>query len=101
MTVTLGKNGPPVTNVNQLNYNYSNYETGLQTGPFNFPLEIAALQLLGALFMGNKVLLKVDSRVSAVIEQFLRLLIHAGLPATDIDLIHCQVVDTHHGGFVQ
>jgi len=38
VTVTLGKNGPPVTNVNQLNYNYSNYETGLQTGPFNFPL---------------------------------------------------------------
>ncbi|HKX56521.1 MAG TPA: aldehyde dehydrogenase family protein, partial [Xanthomonadales bacterium] len=59
-------------------------------GPFNFPLEITALQLLGALFMGNKVLLKVDSRVSAVIEQFIRLLVHAGLPATDIDLIHCR-----------
>jgi 1-pyrroline-5-carboxylate dehydrogenase len=59
-------------------------------GPFNFPLEITALQTLGALFMGNKVLLKVDSRVSAVIEQFVRLLIHAGLPATDIDLIHCR-----------
>jgi len=59
-------------------------------GPFNFPLEITALQLLGALFMGNKVLLKVDSRVSAVIEQFIRLLIHAGLRATDIDLIHCR-----------
>ena len=38
VTVTLGKNGPPVTNVNQLSFNYSNYETGLQTGPFNFPL---------------------------------------------------------------
>jgi 1-pyrroline-5-carboxylate dehydrogenase len=58
--------------------------------PFNFPLEIAALQFLGALFMGNKVLLKVDSRVSCVIEQFIRLLIHAGLPASDIDLIHCR-----------
>jgi len=30
------------------------------------------LQLLGALFMGNKVLLKVDSRVSVVMEQALR-----------------------------
>lgn len=56
--------------------------------PFNFPLEIPALQVLGALFMGNRPLAKVDSKVSAVFEQFLRLLIHAGLPATDVDLIH-------------
>jgi 1-pyrroline-5-carboxylate dehydrogenase len=56
--------------------------------PFNFPLEIPALQVMGALFMGNRPLVKVDSKVSAVFEQFLRLLIHAGLPATDIDLIH-------------
>lgn len=33
--------------------------------PFNFPLEIPVLQLLGALFMGNKPLLKVDSKVVA------------------------------------
>lgn len=58
--------------------------------PFNFPLEIPALQVMGALFMGNKPLVKVDSKVSAVFEQFLRLLIHAGLPATDVDLIHCS-----------
>jgi 1-pyrroline-5-carboxylate dehydrogenase len=58
--------------------------------PFNFPLEIPALQVTGALFMGNKPLVKVDSRVSAVFEQFLRLLIHAGLPAGDVDLIHCR-----------
>lgn len=57
--------------------------------PFNFPLEIPALQVMGALFMGNKPLVKVDSKVSAVFEQFLRLLIHAGLPAGDVDLIHC------------
>jgi 1-pyrroline-5-carboxylate dehydrogenase len=57
--------------------------------PFNFPLEIPALQVMGALFMGNKPLVKVDSRVSAVFEQFLRLLIEAGLPAGDVDLIHC------------
>jgi 1-pyrroline-5-carboxylate dehydrogenase len=58
--------------------------------PFNFPLEIPALQLMGALFMGNKPLVKVDSKVSAVFEQFLRLLIHAGLPPADADLIHCS-----------
>ena len=30
--------------------------------PFNFPLEIPALQVMGALFMGNKPLLHVDHR---------------------------------------
>ncbi|PKA57312.1 putative aldehyde dehydrogenase [Apostasia shenzhenica] len=30
--------------------------------PFNFPLEIPVLQLMGALYMGNKPLLKVDSK---------------------------------------
>lgn len=58
--------------------------------PFNFPLEIPALQLMGALFMGNRPLVKVDSKVSVVFEQFLRLLIAAGLPMTDVDLIHCS-----------
>lgn len=58
--------------------------------PFNFPLEIPALQVMGALFMGNKPLVKVDSKVSVVFEQFLRLMIHAGVPAEDIDLIHCK-----------
>jgi 1-pyrroline-5-carboxylate dehydrogenase len=58
--------------------------------PFNFPLEIPALQALGALFMGNRPLVKVDSKVSTVFEQFLRLLAHAGLPESDIDLIHCS-----------
>lgn len=70
--------------------------------PFNFPLEIPALQLMGALFMGNRPLIKVDSKVSVVIEQFLRLLIHCGLPAEDLDLIHCrgsamgELLDTAH-----
>jgi len=58
--------------------------------PFNFPLEIPALQVLGALFMGNRPLVKVDSKVSVVFEQFLRLLIEAGLPPGDVDLIHCR-----------
>lgn len=58
--------------------------------PFNFPLEIPALQFMAALFMGNRPLVKVDSKVSVVFEQFLRLLIQAGLPPTDVDLIHCS-----------
>jgi 1-pyrroline-5-carboxylate dehydrogenase len=32
--------------------------------PFNFPLEIPVLQLMGALYMGNKPVLKVDSKVT-------------------------------------
>ncbi len=58
--------------------------------PFNFPLEIPALQVMGALFMGNRPLVKADSKVSVVFEQFLRLLIHCGLSPNDIDLIHCR-----------
>lgn len=56
--------------------------------PFNFPFEIPVLQLLGALFMGNKVLLKVDSKVSIVMQEMLRLLHACGLPKTDVDFIH-------------
>jgi len=58
--------------------------------PFNFPLEIPALQSMGALFMGNRPLVKVDSKVSIVFEQFLRLLIHCGLDPNDIDYLHCR-----------
>ncbi|MEQ8205080.1 MAG: aldehyde dehydrogenase family protein [Woeseia sp.] len=58
--------------------------------PFNFPLEIPALQALGALFMGNRPLVKVDSKVSVVFEQFLRMLTYCGLSLIDIDLIHCR-----------
>jgi 1-pyrroline-5-carboxylate dehydrogenase len=58
--------------------------------PFNFPLEIPALQVMAALFMGNRPLVKVDSKVSVVFEQFLRLLHQAGLAAEDVDLIHCS-----------
>eukprot|EP00878_Enallax_costatus_P039600 GHUV01045453.1.p1 GENE.GHUV01045453.1~~GHUV01045453.1.p1 ORF type:complete len:500 (+),score=106.07 GHUV01045453.1:235-1734(+) len=56
--------------------------------PFNFPLEIPALQVMGALFMGNKPLVHVDHRVSIVIEQLFRLLHHCGMPRTDADLVH-------------
>ena len=57
--------------------------------PFNFPLEIPALQLMGSLFMGNRPLLKSATTVDVVIEQFLRMLIHCGLNPADIDMIHC------------
>lgn len=56
--------------------------------PFNFPLEIPALQLMGALYMGNKPLLHVDRRVSIVAEHFVRLLQHCGAPAADTDFLH-------------
>jgi len=58
--------------------------------PFNFPLEIPVLQLMGALFCGNKVLVKGDSRVSVLIEQFVRLMEHCGAPTTDLDYINCD-----------
>ncbi|XVF09126.1 hypothetical protein REPUB_Repub07fG0064300 [Reevesia pubescens] len=56
--------------------------------PFNFPLEIPVLQLMGALYMGNKPVLKVDSKVSIVMEQMMRLLHHCGLLAEDVDFIN-------------
>lgn len=40
--------------------------------------------------MGNKVLLKVDSKVSIVMEQTLRLLHECGLPLEDVDMINCD-----------
>jgi 1-pyrroline-5-carboxylate dehydrogenase len=40
--------------------------------------------------MGNRPLVKVDSKVSVVFEQFLRLLIHCGLPPSDLDFINCR-----------
>ena len=58
--------------------------------PFNFPLEIPALQLVGALAMGNRPLVKPETKVSVVLEQFVRLLIHAGLDPNDLDVIHCR-----------
>ena len=56
--------------------------------PFNFPLEIAALQLMGALYMGNKVVIKNAEKTSMVCEQFIRLLNHCGMPADSCDLLH-------------
>nr|TKS16104.1 putative aldehyde dehydrogenase [Populus alba] len=56
--------------------------------PFNFPLEIPVLQLMGALYMGNKPILKVDSKVCIVMEQMIRLLHHCGMPLSDVDFIN-------------
>ncbi|MDG2377066.1 MAG: aldehyde dehydrogenase family protein [Woeseiaceae bacterium] len=67
--------------------------------PFNFPLEIPALQLMGALAMGNRPLVKPETKVSVVLEQFVRLLIHAGLDPNDLDVIHCK--GTTMGQFIE
>jgi 1-pyrroline-5-carboxylate dehydrogenase len=58
--------------------------------PFNFPLEIPVLQLMGALFMGNKPLLKSSENASVVMEQYLRLLIHCGMDPNDVDFLNCK-----------
>lgn len=58
--------------------------------PFNFPLEIPVLQLMGSLFMGNKPVLKPSEQVSIVMEQFLLLLQHCGMDKTDVDFLNCR-----------
>merc|ERR1711862_969657 len=40
--------------------------------------------------MGNHVTLKAASTVSIVMEQFVRLLAHCGMPLEDVNLIHCS-----------
>merc|ERR1712032_1089134 len=39
--------------------------------------------------MGNHLTMKGASTVSIVMEQFVRMMIHCGMPATDMNLIHC------------
>jgi len=58
--------------------------------PFNFPIEIPVLQMMGALYMGNRPTIKVDSKVSVVMEQFLRMLHACGLPLEDVDMLNCD-----------
>ena len=74
-------------NQQSTSYRFPYGPTALIT-PFNFPLEIPVLQMMGSLFMGNKVLVKNCERTSVVIEQFIRLLHYNGMPLTDVDLIH-------------
>lgn len=56
--------------------------------PFNFPLEIAALQVMGAFYMGNRPTVHVDAKVSVVMEEFFRLLLACGAPPGSFDLLH-------------
>lgn len=56
--------------------------------PFNFPLEIPSMQMLGALFMGNKVVVKPNSKTTVIMEEFIRMLHYCGMPLSDCDLIH-------------
>ena len=56
--------------------------------PFNFPIEIPVLQLMGALMMGNKPTLKGASSVSVVMDQFIRMMHHIGMPKEDVDMLH-------------
>lgn len=58
--------------------------------PFNFPLEIPVLQLMGSLYMGNKPVLKPSEQVSIVMEQYLRLLHACGMPLEDVDFLNCR-----------
>lgn len=46
--------------------------------------------MMGALFMGNKVLVKPDVKTAMPLEQFIRLLHHCGLPKEDLDLIYAD-----------
>jgi len=58
--------------------------------PFNFPLEIPLLQMMGALYTGNRPTLKVDSKVSIVMQEVIKLLNYCGMPLQDVDLINCS-----------
>jgi 1-pyrroline-5-carboxylate dehydrogenase len=64
--------------------------------PFNFPLEIPVLQMMGALFMGNQVLVKPDLKTAMPLEQFIRLLHHCGLPKEDLSLLYADGKETEH-----
>ena len=56
--------------------------------PFNFPLEIPVLQLMGSLYMGNKPCLKPAELCAVVMEQFVKMLHHCGLPVDSVDVLN-------------
>ncbi|KAG9394128.1 1-pyrroline-5-carboxylate dehydrogenase [Carpediemonas membranifera] len=58
--------------------------------PFNFPLEIPVLQIMGALYMGNKVLLKCASMTSLIMQEWIKLMHYCGAPKNAIEMIHCS-----------
>ena len=68
--------------------------------PFNFPLEIPVLQLMGALYMGNKPVLKVDSKVGTWKGKLINesnLIIKSGGLAKHIDSPSCR---TNQGSYL-
>lgn len=48
------------------------------------------MQFMSAAMVGNKPVVKPESRVGLPVEQFLRLLHYCGLPKDDVDLINCS-----------
>lgn len=42
---------------------------------------------MGALFMGNKVVVKPDVKTGMPLEQFIRLMHHCGMPKEDVSLL--------------
>ena len=58
--------------------------------PFNFPIEIPALQTYGALLTGNRPLLKCDAKMAIVMEQFHYFTQDCGMPAEDINFLNCS-----------
>ena len=45
---------------------------------------------MGALFMGNKPVLKPAEKCALVMEQFIHLLHHCGMPQEDVDMLNFQ-----------
>ncbi len=64
--------------------------------PFNFPIEIPVLQVMGALFMGNKVVVKCDSKVAAPFQEFVRLLLACGMPNGDLIYLNTNGENMEH-----
>jgi len=58
--------------------------------PFNFPIEIPVLQAMGALYMGNKPVIKGDTRANMVLEQWMRMMHYCGLPKEDADFLYAD-----------
>lgn len=56
--------------------------------PFNFPLEIPALQMVGALACGNAIILKPSELGGIVLNAFVEILLQAGCPTDVFSVIH-------------
>lgn len=66
------------------------YGPVLVVSPFNFPMEIPALQTFSAVIVGNKPILKAATKVAVVMEQFLRMCHHIGMGKEEIDFTSTQ-----------